>query len=125
MHIDKCAKQKKKKHACNHLKGLLQEPGLLKQSRHLLVLPLPRLPLQTERPEVLTRSLCILELTKGFFDVSLDRGNGLEIERLLLPSLNVADDFRGLLPLLEVDKVAWKGVGVSIVYELQSGQKNT
>ena len=52
---------------------------------------------------MLTRCTRVAVLCQGVVDESENRGECLEIEGLGLPSFNVVDDFRSLLPFAEVD----------------------
>lgn len=103
----------------------LEEATLLQEPCHLLVFPLPRLALQTERPEVVARRTSVAELVERLLDEAENDGERLEIEGLRLPALDVADHFRCLLAFAEIDEAAWKHVGISVLDELQGREEDT
>lgn len=65
-----------------------------------------------------TRGTGIAELVKRFFDIGLDRRDGLKIKGLRLPSFNIVDDFGCFLALAEVDKIPGEIIWVTVLDEL-------
>lgn len=103
----------------------LQEARLLQQPRHLLVLPLPRFPLQTPIPENVAHVRHVVELIQVLVQVIRDELHARKVERLALPLLDLLYHFRRLGALAEVDEVAGDQVRCAVLNEGERRQVYT
>lgn len=89
-----CFKQREKIHPYTPKKiDRLQEPTLLQQSRHLLVLALSGFALETEVPEQIPYIYLITELMQRFLNVHEHIRQRMEIVWMRLPALDVLNYF--------------------------------
>jgi len=87
-----------------------EEPALLKETRHLLILTLSRFEFQAAIPEVIAHFVNFALLTERVLDETLDDWNSEKVVGFCLPVLDFADDFRRLLSFGKVDQRAgWWG----------------
>ena len=103
----------------------LEEATLLQQPSHLLILPFPRFPLETDVPELVSIVMAVRILVEALFKVGKDRCDCLEVVRLGLPPFDVMNDFCCFLSLAEVDHVVSQPIASSVVDEGQRRQVNT
>ena len=66
-----------------------------------------------------------MELAKRLFDVNLNSRKRVEVMREGLPTLNILNDFGGLLALPEINQVTWQGIFGTILNECQGSKENT
>ena len=102
----------------------LQKSAFLQQTRHLLVFAFPRFSLQTKVPEKVAQISSILELPQRVLNEGRYRRNEVDGIWCQLPSLDVFNDLRGLLPLPEIDQVRSNHVRI-LVDERQLREEDT
>lgn len=81
-----------------------------------------RLSLHTQLPKHLA-GIMIAKLTQRFVDKDEHRGERVEVVRLVLPPLQILDDFRRFLAFTKVDEVAREMVFAAVLYVSERGQE--